>query len=193
MNRILTRMTAVALAALLLITAVACSSGPDPADDSGYILNQSNTETPENEITAFYNGNKGTLTALAGGIVKDYTYVAYSYSYRMLDYEQGTISFFVQKQTQMDGPWAPCDEKAAMRLTDVKFVGTVNYLPGISKDVVLITPRMASDTTFALAYCTSEAGKDALLKGKYHRDATVTLSRIEGNWYCVEVAAPTAD
>ena len=94
MKTILTRILLCTLIALMLTTAAAC--GKDPDKDPGYILNQSNTEAPENEITAFYHGNAGTLDALASSLTKKGKYMVYNYTYRMIDYENGTLEFYVQ-------------------------------------------------------------------------------------------------
>jgi hypothetical protein len=50
----------------------------------------------------------------------------------------------------------------------------------------------ATDKTLSLVYCTGEAGKTAVEAGKYHKGYTVTLTQIEGNWYCAE-AVKNAD
>ena len=56
-----------------------------------------------------------------------------------------------------------------------------------SKDAVVFIPRMADpDKTQSLVYCTGAAGKEAVEAGKYHKGYTVTLTQIEGNWYCAE-------
>jgi hypothetical protein len=69
----------------------------------------------------------------------------------------------------------------------------VTYNPAISKDAVVFIPRMAAtDKTLSLVYCTGEAGKAAVEAGKYHKGYTVTLTQIEGNWYCAE-AVKNAD
>ena len=185
MKTTLTRILLVALAALMLTVAVACRRNPDK--DPGYILNPSNTDTPENEITNFYNGNAASVEALAKHMMKNSGYLAYNYSNRMVDYEKGTMEFYVQKQMQSGGAWAECQDESAIRLVNVKFVGTVTYNPAVSKDAVVFTPRMAvTDKTLSLVYCTSDSGKAAVEAGKYHAGYTVTLTQIEGNWYCAE-------
>ncbi len=185
MKTTLTRILFCALSALMLLTAVACGPMRDPADDPGYILNQSNTETPENEISAFWNGNAGTLEAIATRMLKNGSYLAYSYANRMVDYDKGTMEFYVQKQTKADGVWELCTDSTATRLINVKFIGTVTYDPTISKNIVVFTPRMATaDKILSLVYCTAEGDKDILERGAYHEDCTVTLTKIEGNWYC---------
>ncbi len=186
MKTTLTRLTLLVLAVLTLLTAVACGPTKDPEDDPGYILNQTNTETPESEITAFYNGNAGALEAIATRMLKNGSYLAYSYANRMLDYEKGTMEFYVQKQTKAGGVWELCTDVLATRLSNVKFIGTVIYDPAISKNVVVITPRMATGTTLSLVYCTSNGDKEIIERGGYHKDCTVTLTKIEGNWYCAE-------
>ncbi len=174
-----------ALAALLLLTA--CGKTPDPDDDPGYILNQSNTEAPTDEITSFYNGNAGALQVLANKLVMTDQYTSYNYSYRMTDYEQGTLEFYVQKQVKAGGAWTTCSEEDATRLVAVKFVGTLTYNPSISKNVVVLIPRMApSDKALSLVYCTNDGDKAAVEAGKYHPGHTVTLTSIKGNWYCAE-------
>lgn len=187
MKSTLTKLLTPILAALLLLTA--CAAGPDPADDPGYILNQSNAEAPESEIAAFYEGNKGTLTALARGMVGEKAYTAYNFNYRMTDYEAGSLSFYVQKQEKAEGVWATCTEENALRLTEVKFVGSITYDPTLSRDVVIVTPRMAaSDVTYALAYCKNEAGLSAVKDKKFHKNATsVTTQSLGDNWYSIEV------
>ena len=185
MKTTLTRIALLTLTAVLLLTA--CSKGPDPNDDPGYILNQSNTEAPADEITSFYNGNAGALHTLANKLVKDRTYASYNYNYRMTDYDKGTLEFYVQKQAKAGGAWTACSEEDAARLVAVKFVGTVTYDPAISKNVVIFVPRMApAETSLSLVYCTSDSGKAAVEAGKYHPGYTVTLTQIEGNWYCAE-------
>ena len=190
MKTTLTRILLVALAALMLTVAVACRKNPDgdsETTDAGYILNSSNTETPENEISKFYNGNKAAVEALAKHMMKNPTYLAYNYSNRMTDYDKGTMEFYVQKQEKSGGAWAECKDESAVRLVNVKFVGTVTYNPAFSKDAVVFTPRMAvTDKTLSLVYCTSDSGKAAVEAGKYHAGYTVTLTKIEGNWYCAE-------
>ena len=185
MRTTLTRILIAALAVLMLLTAAACRKNPDK--DPGYILNPSNTETPENEITAFLSGNEASVEALAKHMMKSPTYLAYNYSNRMVDYDKGTMEFFVQKQEKSGGAWAECKDESALRLVKVKFVGTVTYNPALSKDAVVFAPRMAiTDKTLSLVYCKSESGKAAVEAGKYHPGYTVTLTQIEGNWYCAE-------
>lgn len=185
MKTTLTRVLLLTLAALMLMTAVAC--GKDPDKDPGYILNQSNTEAPQNEITAFYHGNEGTLDTLASDLTKKGKYMAYSYTYRMTDYENGTLEFYVQQQTKANGVWESCTDENANRLTNVKFIGTMTYNPTISKNIVVFIPRMAvTDKTLSLVYCTTDGDKDIVERGAYHKGCTVTLTKIEGNWYCAE-------
>jgi hypothetical protein len=185
MKTTLTRVLLLTLAALMLMTAVAC--GKDPDKDPGYILNQSNTEAPQNEITAFYHGNEGTLDTLASDLTKKGKYMAYSYTYRMTDYENGTLEFYVQQQTKANGVWEACTDENANRLTNVKFIGTMTYNPTISKNIVVFIPRMAvTDKTLSLVYCTTDGDKDIVERGAYHKGCTVTLTKIEGNWYCAE-------
>ena len=185
MKTTITRILLVALAVLSLLTAVSCRKNPD--EDPGYILNPSNTETPENEITAFYNGNKTAVEALAKHMMKNSGYLAYNYSNRMVDYDKGTMEFYIQKQEKSGSAWTECSDESAMRLVDVKFIGTVTYNPAYSKDAVVFIPRMAvTDKTLSLVYCTSDSGKTAVESGKYHPGLTVTLTKIEGNWYCAE-------
>ena len=190
MKTTLTRILLAALAALMLLTAVACRRNPDgnsETTDGGYILNSSNTQTPENEITKFYNGNKSAVEALSKHMMKNPTYLAYNYFNRMTDYDKGTMEFYVQKQEKSGGAWTECQDESAVRLVNVKFVGTVTYNPAYSKDAVVFTPRMAiTDKTLSLIYCASESGKAAVESGKYHVGCTVTLTQIEGNWYCAE-------
>ena len=191
MKTTIIRILLVTLAVLLLLTAASCRK--DPADDPGYIINPSNTETPENEITNFYNGNKASVESLAKHMLKNPTYLAYNYSNRMVDYDKGTMEFYVQKQDKVGGAWAECQDEAAVRLVKVKFAGSVTYNPAISKGAVVFIPRMAAtDKTLSLVYCTSDAGKTAVEAGKYHKGYTVTLTQIEGNWYCAE-AVKNAD
>lgn len=181
MKTTLTRVLLFTLVAILLLTAASCRKDP------GYILNQSNTESPENEITAFYHGNKGTLDALASSLTQKGKYMAYSYSYRMTDYDKGTLEFYVQQQTKADGVWEACTDENANRLTLVKFSGTLTYDPAISKNIVVFIPRMAvTDKTLSLVYCTTDGDKDIVARGAYHKGCTVTLTKIEGNWYCAE-------
>ena len=185
MKTTLTRILLVALAALMLLTAASCRKDPDK--DPGYILNQSNTEAPQNEITAFYHGNEGTLDTLASDLTKKGKYMAYSYTYRMTDYENGTLEFYVQQQTKANGVWEACTDENANRLTNVKFIGTMTYNPTISKNIVVFIPRMAvTDKTLSLVYCTTDGDKDIVERGAYHKGCTVTLTKIEGNWYCAE-------
>jgi hypothetical protein len=185
MKTTLTRVLLLTLAALMLMTAVAC--GKDPDKDPGYILNQSNTEAPQNEITAFYHGNEGTLDTLASDLTRKGKYMAYSYTYRMTDYENGTLEFYVQQQTKANGVWEACTDENANRLTNVKFIGTMTYNPTISKNIVVFIPRMAvTDKTLSLVYCTTDGDKDIVERGAYHKGCTVTLTKIEGNWYCAE-------
>jgi hypothetical protein len=180
----LTRILLVALAALMLLTAASCRKNPDK--DPGYILNPS-ADKPENEITRFLEGNEGALEALAKHMMKNPTYLVYNYSNRMVDYDKGTMEFYVQKQDKVGGAWAECQDEAAVRLVKVKFAGSVTYNPAISKGAVVFIPRMAAtDKTLSLVYCTSDAGKTAVEAGKYHPGCRVTLTRIEGNWYCAE-------
>ena len=184
MKTTLTRILLVALAALMLLTAASCRKNPDK--DPGYILNPS-ADKPENEITKFLEGNEGALEALAKHMMKNPTYLAYNYSNRMVDYDKGTMEFYVQKQDKVGGAWAECQDEAAVRLLKVKFTGSVTYNPALSKDAVVFIPRMAAtDKILSLVYCTSDAGKTAVEAGKYHKGYTVTLTQIEGNWYCAE-------
>ena len=184
MKTTLTRILLVALAALMLLTAASCRKNPDK--DPGYILNPS-ADKPENEITKFLEGNEGALEALAKHMMKNPTYLSYNYSNRMVDYDKGTMEFYVQKQEKSGGAFAECKDESALRLVDVKFVGTVTYNPALSKSVVVFSPRMATnDKTLSLVYCTSDSGKTVVEAGKYHVGYTVTLTRIEGNWYCAE-------
>ena len=185
MKTTITRILIAALAALMLLTAAACRKNPDK--DPGYILNQSNTETPENEITKFYNGNAASVEALAKHMMKSPTFLSYNYSNRMVDYDKGTMEFYVQKQEKSGGAWAECKDESALRLINVKFVGTVTYDPSLSKNVVVFAPRMAvTDKTLSLVYCGNADAKAVVEAGKYHKGYTVTLTRIEGNWYCAE-------
>ena len=187
MKTVLKTVLLLTLATLMLTAAVACTPAPDPADDPGYILNQSNTETPADEITSFYNGNAGALHALANSLVKGRQYTAYNYNYRMTDYEAGTLEFYVQKQSSANGAWTACTETNAVRLVGVKFNGTVTYNPAISKNVVVFVPRMAaSEKPLSLVYCTSEGDLEILESGAYHKNCTVTLTKIDDNWYCAE-------
>lgn len=186
MKTTLTRILLVTLAALMLLTAAACRN-KNPDKDPGYILNSSNTETPENEITAFYEGNAASVEALAKHMMKNSGYLTYNYSNRMIDYDKGTMEFYVQKQEKSGGVWVECKDESAMRLVNVKFTGSVTYNPALSKDAVVFMPRMAmTDKTLSLVYCVSDAGKAAVEAGKYHKGYTVTLTKIEGNWYCAE-------
>ena len=190
MKTTLTRILLAALAALMLLTAAACRKNPD--DDPGYILNPS-ADAPANEITKFYEGNEGSLEALAKHMMKNPGYLAYNYSNRMVDYDKGTMEFYVQKQDKLGGAWAECQDESAVRLLKVKFVGSVTYDPARSKDAVIFIPRMAgTDKTLSLVYCVSDAGKAAVEAGKYHKGYTVALTQIEGNWYCAE-AVKNAD
>ena len=190
MKTIPTRVLLFTLVALMMMTAVAC--GKDPNKDPGYILNQSNTEAPENEITAFYHGNEGTLDALASSLTRKGTYMAYSYTYRMTDYKNGTLEFYVQQQTKAGGAWEVCTDENANRLTKVKFTGTLTYDPAISKNIVIFIPRMAvTEKTLSLVYCTTEGDKDIVERGAYHKGCSVTLTQIEGNWYCAEAVRNT--
>lgn len=185
MKTTLTRICLMTLAVLMLLTAVSCRKSPE--NDPGYILNPSNTETPQNEITKFHEGNEASVEALAKHMMKSRAYLAYNYANRMTDYDKGTMEFFVQKQEKSGGAWAQCTDEAALRLVKVKFVGSVTYNPALSKDVVVFAPRMAmTDKTLSLVYCVSDAGKAAVEEGKYHKGYTVTLTKIEGNWYCAE-------
>ena len=184
MKTTLTRILIAALATLMLLTAAACRKNPDK--DPGYIINPS-ADVPENEITKFYNGNEASVEALAKHMMKNPTYLAYNYGNRMLDYDKGTMEFYVQKQEKSGGAWTECQDESAVRLVNVKFVGTVTYNPAYSKNVVVFAPRMAmTDKTLSLVYCTSDSGKAAVEAGKYHPGYTVTLTKIEGNWYCAE-------
>ena len=184
MKTTLTRILIAALAVLMLLTAAACRKNPDK--DPGYIINPS-ADVPENEITKFYNGNEASVEALAKHMMKNPTYLAYNYGNRMLDYDKGTMEFYVQKQEKSGGAWTECQDESAVRLVNVKFVGTVTYNPAYSKNVVVFAPRMAmTDKTLSLVYCTSDSGKAAVEAGKYHPGYTVTLTKIEGNWYCAE-------
>ena len=185
MKTTLTRILIAALAILMLLTAAACRKNPD--EDPGYIINQSNTETPENEITKFYNGNAASVEALVKHMMKSPTFLSYNYSNRMVDYDKGTMEFFVQKQEKSGGAFAECRDESAVRLISVKFVGTVTYDPSLSKNVVVFAPRMAAtDKTLSLVYCGNADAKAAVEAGKYHKGYTVTLTKIEGNWYCAE-------
>ncbi len=173
------------LAALMLLTAAACRKDPD--QDPGYIIDASNTDKPENEISAFYKGNTASVEALAKHMMKSHGFLAYNFSNRMTDYDKGTMEFYVQKQATVGGAWVECSDEAAMRLVNVKFTGSVTYNPVNSKDVVVFAPRMAvTGKTLSLVYCKSEEGKAAVEAGKYHTGYTVTLTQIEGNWYCAE-------
>jgi hypothetical protein len=190
MKTTITRILIAALAVLMLVTAASCRK--NPADDPGYILNPS-ADKPENEITKFLEGNEGALEALAKHMMKNPTYLAYNYGNRMTDYDKGTMEFYVQKQEKVGGAWAECKDEAAVRLLNVRFVGTVTYNPAYSKDAVVFAPRMAmTDRTLSLVYCVSDSGKAAVEAGKYHPGYTVTLTQIEGNWYCAE-AVKNAD
>ena len=190
MKTTLTRILLCALAALLLLTAASCRKNPD--DDPGYILNPS-ADKPENEITRFYEGNTASVEALAKHMIKSHGYLAYNYANRMVDYDKGTMEFYVQKQAKVGGAWVECSDESAVRLVKVKFTGSVTYDPVNSKDAVIFTPRMAvTDKTLSLVYCTSDAGKAAVEAGKYHPGYTVTLTQIKGNWYCAE-AVKNAD
>ena len=185
MKTTITRILIAALATLMLLTAAACRKNPDK--DPGYILNQSNTETPENEITKFYNGNAASVEALAKHMMKSPTFLSYNYSNRMVDYDKGTMEFYAQKQEKSGGAWAECKDESALRLINVKFVGTVTYDPSLSKNVVVFAPRMAvTDKTLSLVYCGNADAKAVVEAGKYHKGYTVTLTQIEGNWYCAE-------
>ncbi len=184
MKTTITRILLVALAALMLLTAMACRKNPDK--DPGYILNPS-ADKPENEITKFYEGNAASVEALAKHMMKNHGYLAYNYSNRMTDYALGTMEFYVQKQDKLSGAWVECQDESAARLLNVKFTGSVIYNPAISKDAVVFIPRMAmTDKTLSLVYCVSEKGKEAVEAGKYHPGCQVTLTQIEGNWYCAE-------
>ena len=190
MKTTLTRILIATLAVLMLLTAAACRKNPD--EDPGYILNPS-ADKPENEITKFLEGNEGALEALAKHMMKNPTYLAYNYSNRMVDYDKGTMEFFVQKQEKSGGAFAECRDESAVRLISVKFVGTVTYDPSLSKNVVVFAPRMAAtDKTLSLVYCGNADAKAAVEAGKYHKGYTVTLTKIEGNWYCAE-AVKNAD
>ena len=190
MKTTLIRVLLVSLAALMLLTAVACRKNPN--DDPGYILNPS-ADVPANEITKFYEGNEGSLEALVKHMMKNPGYLAYNYSNRMVDYDKGTMEFYVQKQDKVGGAWAECKDESALRLVKVKFTGSVIYNPAYSKDAVVFIPRMAAtDKTLSLVYCVSDAGKEAVEAGKYHPGCTVTLTQIEGDWYCAE-AVKNAD
>ncbi len=185
MITILKRIALLTLAALMLLTAAACQKQA-PDSDPGYILNPSNTEKPDAEITAFYEGNAAALEALAGYMMES-DYLSYHYYNRMVDYDKGTMEFYVQKQTKRGGAWADTADQEAMRLVAVKFVGTVTRDAAISKDTVVFTPRLAAaDKTLSLVYCGSDEGKEAVEAGKYHKDCAVTLTPIRGNWYCAE-------
>ena len=184
MKATLTRILLVALAALMLLTAVACRKNPD--DDPGYILNPS-ADAPANEIAKFLEGHAASLEALAKHMMKNPGYLAYNYSNRMVDYDKGTMEFYVQKQDKTGGAWVECQDESARRLVKVKFTGSVIYNPAYSKDAVVFIPRMAAtDKTLSLVYCVSDAGKEAVEAGKYHPGCTVTLTQIEGNWYFAE-------
>ena len=130
MKTTLTRILLVALAALMLLTAASCRKNPDK--DPGYILNPS-ADKPENEITRFLEGNEGALEALAKHMMKNPTYLAYNYSNRMVDYDKGTMEFYVQKQDKTGGAWAECKDESALRLVKVKFTGSVIYNPAYSR------------------------------------------------------------
>lgn len=185
MKTTLIRILLVTLAVLMLTVSVACRKNPDK--DPGYILNPSNTETPENEITAFLTGNEAAVEKLAKHMIRNSAYLAYNYSNRMVDYDKGTMEFYVQRQDKSGGAWVECEDESALRLVDVKFVGTVTYDPTLSKDAVVFAPRMAmTDRTLSLVYCASDSGKAAVEAGKYHKGYAVTLTHIEGNWYCAE-------
>ena len=184
MKTTLIRILLIALAALMLLTAASCRKNPD--DDPGYILNPS-ADAPANEITKFYEGNEGALEALAAHMIKNPGYLAYNYSNRMVDYDKGTMEFFVQKQDKIGGAWSECKDESAARLLQVKFIGSVIYNPAVSKDTVVFIPRMATtDKTLSLVYCKSDWGKEAVEAGKYHPECKVTLTQIEGDWYCAE-------
>ena len=184
MKTTLTRVLLIALAALMLLTAAACRKNPDK--DPGYILNPS-ADTPADEIAKFYEGNAASVEALAKHMMKNPTYLAYNYSNRMVDYNKGTMEFYVQKQEKTGDAWAECKDESALRLVKVKFTGSVIYNPAVSKDAVVFIPRMAAtDKTLSLVYCVSDAGKEAVEAGKYHPGCTVTLTQIEGDWYCAE-------
>ena len=120
-------------------------------------------------------------------MMKNPAYLAYNYSNRMVDYDKGTMEFYVQKQDKTGGAWAECKDESALRLVKVKFTGSVIYNPAYSKDAVVFMPRMAAtDKTLSLVYCVSDAGKEAVEAGKYHPGCKVTLTQIEGDWYCAE-------
>jgi hypothetical protein len=191
MKTTMTRFLLSTLAVLMLLTVASCRKQPADSSgdstDSGYILDSSNTEAPENEITSFYKGNTAAVEALAKHMMKTPSYLAYNFSNRMTDYDKGTMEFYVQKQAKNSGAWAECKDESAMRLVNVKFTGTVTYNPAYSKDAVVFTPRMAvADKTLSLVYCANDSGKAAVEAGKYHVGYTVTLTKIEGNWYCAE-------
>ncbi len=187
MKTTITRILLLSLAVLMLLTAAACRKSPaDGSQDPGYILNPS-TDKPTDEITAFYRGNTAAVEALAKHMMKNSGYLAYNYSNRMTDYALGTMEFYVQKQDKVGGAWSECKDESAMRLVNVKFTGTVTYNPAYSKDAVVFAPRMAmTDKTLSLVYCVSDKGKEAVAAGKYHPGCTVTLTQIEGSWYCAE-------
>ena len=190
MKTALTRILLIALAALMLLTAVACRKNPDK--DPGYILNPS-ADTPADEIAKFYEGNAASVEALAKHMMRNPGYLAYNYSNRMVDYDKGTMEFYVQKQDKVGGAWVECKDESAVRLVNVKFTGSVTYNPAYSKDAVVFMPRMAAtDKTLSLVYCKSDAGKAAVEAGKYHPGCKVTLTQIEGDWYCAE-AVKNAD
>ena len=190
MKTTLIRILLIALAALMLLTAASCRKNPD--DDPGYILNPS-ADAPANEITKFLDGNAASLEALAKHMMKNPGYLSYNYSNRMVDYNKGTMEFFVQKQDKIGGAWIECKDESAARLLQVKFIGSVIYNPAVSKDAVVFIPRMATtDKTLSLVYCKSDGGKEAVEAGKYHPECKVILTQIEGDWYCAE-AVKNAD
>ena len=184
MKTTLIRILLAALAALMLLSAVACRKDPDK--DPGYILNPS-ADAPENEISKFYEGNAASVEALAKHMMASPAYLAYNFSNRMTDYTLGTMEFYVQKQVKVGGSWSECEDESAMRLVKVKFTGSVTYNPAYSKDAVVFAPRMATTgKALSLVYCVSDKGKEAVEAGKYHPGCKVTLTQIEGNWYCAE-------
>lgn len=190
MKTILTRLLALTFAVVTLLVFPACKSHKQ--DDGGYIINASNAETPADEITAFYNGNQAALESLVKHMMKSRSFLSYNYYNRMVDYDKGTMKFSVQKQTKYGGAWADTSDEPAQRLVAVKFVGTVSFDPTVSQDAVVFTPRLAvAGKTLSLIYCKSDEAKALLEAGKYHKGYTVTLTPIEGDWYCAEAIPVT--
>lgn len=180
-----TALTAAILALLLLLTA--CGQTADGSGDTGYVINQSNIESPADEILAFYEGNTSLLTDLVNALTESGVYAFYDYQTKFSDDTTTTPTFSVQMQvkTQTSAYWTVCDDKTANRLCDVKYVGRVYYDPEENPGVVILTPRLGEGMRLSLVWCDNSAGLERLEQGGFHGGNTVTVEKLATGWYRV--------